>query len=162
MRKMRRFKQQLSQADCLDILDHGTSGVLALSGSDGWPYAIPLSYVYADGSLFFHAARAGHKLDLIAQNPKASFCVIAQDQIVPEEFTTYFKSVIAFGPIRVLEEPEEKRRALTLLSDKYSPNRPEAREAEIAKSWDQVCMLELKVEDLTGKQAIELVTKTEA
>ena len=92
----------MSLESCVEVLRKGTSGVLAVSGDDGYPYAVPLSYVYDDGRLFFHCAPSGHKLDAIAGNEKASFCVIDQDHVVPEEYTTYYRSVIAFGRARVL------------------------------------------------------------
>ena len=96
-RDLRRSRQALSPEECGEILCHGTSGVLALAGDDGYPYAVPLSYVYAGGKLYFHCAKAGHKLDAIARNPKGSFCVIHQDQVVPETYTTHYRTVIAFG-----------------------------------------------------------------
>lgn len=99
-REMRQKRQALSKEDCDDVLYLGTSGVLALAGDDGYPYAVPISYVYDGEKLYFHGAKAGHKMDAILREPKASFCVIDQDQIVPEEYTTYFRSVIAFGKIR--------------------------------------------------------------
>ena len=102
-REMRRKRQMLGKEECEEILNRGTSGVLALLGDDAYPYAVPISYVYEDGKLYFHSARSGHKLDAVREYPKASFCVIDQDQIVPEEYTTYFRSVIAFGSIRILE-----------------------------------------------------------
>ena len=101
-RGMRRKKQALSPEECAAVLAHGTAGVLALSGYDGYPYAVPLSYVFDGGRLYFHCAKAGHKLDAIRQNNRASFCVVGQDQIVPEEYTTYFKSVIIFGTMAAL------------------------------------------------------------
>lgn len=64
-RKMRRKRQQLTEAECIDILMENTSGVLAVCGDNGYPYAVPLSYVYDNGSLYFHCARSGHKLDAI-------------------------------------------------------------------------------------------------
>ena len=70
---MRRARQQLDRKDCLAVLDRGTSGVLALSDPDGYPYAVPLSYVHQDGKLWFHSAKTGHKLEAIAHCGKASF-----------------------------------------------------------------------------------------
>ena len=102
-REMRRKKQVLPEEVCTSILNRGTSGVLALMGDEGYPYAVPMSYVYDDGKLYFHCAKEGHKLDAVRRCSKASFCVIDQDQIVPEEYTTYFRSVILFGTIRILE-----------------------------------------------------------
>ena len=69
----------------------------------GYPYGVPLSYVYHNGKLYFHCAKAGHKLDAIRREGKCSFCVIGQDQVVAEKYTTLFRSVIAFGQVRVLE-----------------------------------------------------------
>lgn len=156
--EMRRKKQALSPAACDAILQAGTSGVLALSGADGQPYAVPLSYVYHEGKVYFHCARAGHKLDLLDQNPKASFCVIGQDQVVPEQYTTYYRSVIVFGTVRRLTAGEEKRAAILALARRYSPDEPaEKVDAEIARYWDALCMLELTPDHITGKECIELV-----
>ena len=156
--EMRRKKQALSPAACDAILQAGTSGVLALSGADGQPYAVPLSYVYHEGKIYFHCAKAGHKLDLLDQNPKVSFCVIGQDQVVPEQYTTYYRSVILFGTVRRLTAGEEKRAAIQALARRYSPDEPaEKVDAEIARYWDALCMLELTPDHITGKECIELV-----
>ena len=93
-REMRRKKQELSQQEVADILHKGTPGVLALLGDNDYPYAVPISYVYDGGKIYFHSAKSGHKIDAIQKTAKASFCVIDQDLVVPEEYTTYFSSVI--------------------------------------------------------------------
>ena len=103
-RKMRRNRQMLTEEECIRILETDSSGVLAVLGDDDYPYAVPLSFVYADRKLYFHCALSGHKLDAIQRHAKVSFCVIHQDQIVPEEYTTYFQSVIAFGRIKILQK----------------------------------------------------------
>lgn len=159
-REMRRGRQQLSGADCDKILQQGTSGVLALAGDDGYPYAVPISYLYQDGRLYFHCAKAGHKLDAIRRCSKASFCVVAQDQVVPEEYTSYFRSVIAFGRIRILEDDAEKREAIGKLALKYYPDdTPAHREAFIRQDWAPLCMLEMEIDHLTGKEARELALR---
>ena len=84
-REMRRKNQALSREEAAAVLDRALSGVLALSGDDGYPYAVPISYVYDGGKLYFHCAKSGHKLDALQRNPKASFCVVDQDQIVTAE-----------------------------------------------------------------------------
>lgn len=155
-RNMRRKNQQLPEAACIEILQKGTSGVLALAGEDGDPYAVPLSYVYQAGKIFFHCAPEGHKLELIAQNDKGSFCVIGQDIVVPERFTTHYKSVIVFGRLRQLTGAE-KRAAIGLLAEKYTPGDAAGRKREIEKTFARLCMLELCIERMTGKQARELV-----
>lgn len=157
MRQMRRIQQQLTREECLQVLERGTHGVLAVLGDEGYPYAVPVSYVHGDGKLWFHCAKTGHKLEAIRAYPKVSFCVVDQDQIVPEEYTTYFRSVIAFGTARELEAPWEKRQALEALAAKYSPQQEAGRKEEIRAQFANVAMVELTVEHMSGKEAIELV-----
>ena len=156
-REMRRKNQQLSPEECAQILRQGTSGVLALAGDEGWPYAVPLSYVYDGQTVYFHSAKTGHKIDAAAREPRASFCVIAQDDVLPEKFTTAYRSVIVFGRVRVLEETEEKRAAVEKLALRYAPNVPEAdRAAEIDRYWPSLAVLALTPEQITGKEGLEL------
>ncbi len=155
-RAMRRAGQQLPQAACLAILQKNTAGVLAVLGDGGWPYAVPLSYVYADGCLYFHCAKTGHKLDALRGCDKASFCVIDRDEVVPEKYTTYFRSVIAFGRAELLQG-EAVRAAIETLAVKYNPaDSAENRARLIEKELPALCMVRLRIEHMTGKQAREL------
>ena len=157
-REMRRKKQLLTPEESAAVLHRGTSGVLALAGDDGYPYAVPMSYVYDGAKLYFHCAKSGHKLDAIQRNCKASFCVIDQDQIVPEEYTSHFRSVIVFGAMRILEDDGEKRAAIEALALKYATDNDAAdRNRAIDREWTPLCMLELTIDHITGKEAIELV-----
>ena len=159
-REMRRKNQALSREEAAAVLDRALSGVLALSGDDGYPYAVPISYVYDGGKLYFHCAKSGHKLDALQRNPKASFCVVDQDQIVPAEYTTYFRSVIVFGQLRVMEEGPEKRAAVEKLAVKYAPEDTDAhRDGVIDRGWGALCVLEMQVDHMTGKEALELTGK---
>lgn len=159
-REMRRKKQLLSKRESIEVLVNGTAGVLALSGDDDYPYAVPVSYVYDNSKIYFHGAKAGHKIDAVKKCSKASFCVIDQDNIVPEEYTTYFRSVIAFGKIRILDDEKEIREAIEKLAVKYYPEDDDTnREKAINNEWKPLCMMEFSVEHLTGKEAIELVKR---
>ena len=71
-RKMRRKKQELTEKQCLDILRRAKTATLALSGDDGYPYSVPMNFVYEDGKIYFHGAKEGHKIDAIKNNPKVS------------------------------------------------------------------------------------------
>ena len=157
-REMRRKRQALTQAQCQAILEQGSCGVLALSGDDGYPYAVPLSYLYHQGKLYFHCAKSGHKLDALRREPKASFCVVAQDQVAPLEYTTLYRSVIVFGRLRELEDDGEKRAAIEALALKYAPqDTPAHREEAIRRDWGPLCVLELTPEHVSGKQCKDLV-----
>lgn len=152
-REMRRKRQELSREDCISILTQCQTGILAVSGEDGYPYAVPLNYVFLNSRIYFHCASSGHKLDAIRKNNKVSFCVIGQDQVVPEKFSTHYESVIAFGNAVILEG-EARRPILEALNQKYSPDYPmEGREA-IEKYWDQVCIVEIQIVHMTGKASL--------
>lgn len=159
-RKMRRKKQQLTEAECKEILERNASGVLAVLGDGAYPYAVPLSYVYYDNVLYFHCAKSGHKLDAINECDKVSFCVIDQDYIVPEEYTTYFRSVIVFGHAAVMESDEEIYSAIEKLAMKYAPDdSKENRDSVIEREYGNMRMIKIEIEHMTGKEAIELVLK---
>lgn len=156
-REMRRKNQQLNEEESLQILREGKSGVLSLLGDEGYPYGVPLSYSYVDGKLYFHSAVTGHKVDAVKNCDKASFCVVARDDVKPEELTTYYKSVVAFGRVSLLQG-EEKRSAILDIGRKYSGMLGDEKiMAEIKGAMDRMNLLCLEIEYLTGKQSVELM-----
>jgi len=161
-REMRRSKQQLSNEECIAILEKGTSGVLAVEGDDGYPYAVPLSYVFWNGQIIFHCATSGHKLDALKRNEKASFCVIGQDDVVPEKFTTAYRSVIVFGRAQLLDDANAKRLALELLTQRYAPAHKQEGMKRIEEALGHVCMVAIHIEHMTGKEGLELLNMRNA
>lgn len=158
-REMRRSRQSLTDQESIDLLEKGSSGVLAVAGDNGYPYAVPLSYIYDSDirAVYFHCALSGHKLEAVHKNPKVSFCVIGQDQVMPEEYTTYYRSVIVFGTVCVIEDQAEKTAAAIKLAEKYAPDdTKEHRQKVVGESLSRMHMLKLQVEHMTGKAAAEL------
>ena len=158
---MRRKRQQLSEEESISILQKSTSGTLALLGDAGYPYAVPISYVYHEGKLYFHSALSGHKVDAIRQCNKASFCVIELDEVHPEKYTTFFRSVIAFGRIHIIEDEAEKLETARMLGNRYNPNQEEALQKELEQGLSRMLMIRFDIEHLTGKEAIELMKQRE-
>ena len=156
-REMRRKRQQLTNADSIAVLQKATSGTLALLGDNDYPYAVPISYVYDNGKLYFHSAMAGHKVDAIRRCNKASFCVIEQDDVRPEKYTTYFRSVIAFGRIEIVEDEAEKRTIMHMMGNRFNPNHDDALQKELESGLAHMLAIRMDIEHLTGKEAIELV-----
>ena len=156
-RAMRRKRQQLLEEESVAILKKATAGTLALLGDNDYPYAVPLSYVYQEGRVYFHSALAGHKVDAIRKCDKASFCVIEQDDVQPEKYTTFFRSVIAFGRIHIIEDEHEKLETARMLGNRYNPNHDEALQKEIEGGLSRMLMIRFDIEHLTGKEAIELM-----
>lgn len=166
-RPMRRIRQQLPEEEAVDILKRASSGVLSVIGDNGYPYGVPLSHVYHDGHLYFHTALRGHKIDALRACGKASFTVIDKDEVHPELYTTFFRSVICFGTVRVIDGEEEKMAALRMLGRHFAPasvfggesEEEEALRKEIRKGFKALLMLDFTIEHVTGKQAKELVRK---
>ena len=156
-RAMRRKRQLLSDDESIGILQKATAGTLALLGDNGYPYAVPISYVYHEGKLYFHSALAGHKVDAIKKCDKASFCVIDKDDVQPEKYTTFFRSMIAFGRIHIIEDDKEKLAMARMLGNRYNPNNDESLQKEIESGLSRMLMIRFDIEHLTGKEAIELV-----
>ncbi|TJX68315.1 pyridoxamine 5'-phosphate oxidase family protein [Soehngenia saccharolytica] len=155
-REMRRNKQSLNEDDIENVLNRCTNGILACIGDDEYPYAVPLSYVYHNKKIYFHSAKSGHKVDAIMKNPKVSFAIVDEDRIVSAEYTTYFRSVIAFGKARIVDG-DEHLDAFRALVEKYSSDQSfEDKEKEISNCKNAL-IVAIDIEHMTGKEAIELV-----
>ena len=154
---MRRKKQLLSKEETIEILNSCTAGVLGVIGDDGYPYTVPVSYAYKDKKIFIHSAIKGHKIDSIIKNDKVSFTVIDKDEVIQETFTSHFRSVIIFGRGRIIKEDSEKQSALESLVEKYSPDYIKEGKEEIKKDWDRVSLIEIEIQHMTGKAAIEII-----
>ncbi len=157
-REMRRKNQALSMEENIAILKNATSGVLALLGDDGYPYTLPISHLYHDGKLYFHCATVGHKIEAIKNCDKASFCVVQQDVVVPEHYTTHYRSVIAFGHIRIIDSADEQLKFIAELGRRFSPeSNTETLMKEINDSMGHFFVLEMDIEHISGKEAKELM-----
>lgn len=158
-RDMRRNKQLLPNDLTERIFETGLVGILGVTGDDDYPYAVPVSYVFENGKIYFHSAKTGHKLDGIQRNNKVSFCVVDQDEIVPEKLTSYFRSAIAFGKAAIVNDDTVKQHAMELLVRKYSPGFEAKGAEEIRKGWNTLCVVEITIDHITGKESIELVNR---
>lgn len=163
--KMRRAHQALSAEECREILHRQTEGVLAMDGLDGYPYALPINYVYDEENsrIIFHSAVSGHKIEALKRNPKVSFCVIDEDEIVREKYTTAYSSVIVFGTCRILDSEEEIRKTLELLALHFWPEDEAAHRAHhIDGGMNCTAMIELFIDHLSGKQGKERMKRRQS
>lgn len=149
-REMRRKDRELGKEEILEILKKGEYGIFSTISQNGYPYGLPVNYVYTNGSIYFHCAVEGHKLDNIKNNDKVSFCVVGPTQILPDKFSTKYESVIVFG--RAIEvSGDEKNRALLELINKYSPDYIEQGKEYIQKKNKDSKVIKIKTEHITGK-----------
>ena len=151
-REMRRFKQQISEDECIHILKEEPRGVLSMLGDDGYPYGIPISHYYCeeDGKIYFHGAKVGHKIDAIKAYDKASFCVYNKGYRKEGEWALNIKSVVIFGRIQLVEDEEKSRMICTRLCRKFTDDEEYLRK-EIENAFPRVQCLEMTIEHMTGK-----------
>ena len=151
-RKMRRFKQQLTEEECIKILKEEPRGVLSVHGEDGYPYGVPVNQYYDEetGKIYFHGAGEGHKIDAIRKNDKVSLCVYDKGYRKEGEWALNIKSVVVFGRMRILEDRERTIEIARKLGQKYFPSEEEVEE-ELRKAGNIVVVLELTVDHMTGK-----------
>ncbi len=155
-RPMRRSKQQLTDEECITILEQEPRGVLSLLGEDGYPYGIPLDHWYCpeDGHLYFHGAQEGHKLDALRAYNKVSYCVYDKGYLEPGDWALHIKSVVLFGTIKVVDDPEKVQTICANLALKFTDDQ-EYIAKELRKHTPKVCCLELTPEHMTGKAVKE-------
>lgn len=155
-RKMRRFKQQLTNEDAMKILRSEHLGVLSLLGDDDYPYGLPIDYICDDdGHLYFHCAKAGHKIDAMTRHDKVSFCVIDKGWQEEGDFARFVNSVIVFGRLRKVEDHEKTLRQAYKLALNVYPDQTDFYKDEIRKNENTVQVLELIPEHITGKRVHE-------
>jgi nitroimidazol reductase NimA-like FMN-containing flavoprotein (pyridoxamine 5'-phosphate oxidase superfamily) len=149
-REVRRKDLLVSQEDAIQMLSETTAGVLGVNGDDGYPYTVPVNFVYHDGKIYFHCAKAGHMIDAIKNCSKVTFCVIHKMDRKQEEFTTDYRSVSIFGRARILEAETEKREAMIGLIKKYSPDFMDIGMQKINRGCN-ACLVEIQIEHMTAK-----------
>ena len=152
-RKMRRFKQQLSE-ECISILEREPRGILSMMGDDGYPYGIPLDHYYnpENGKLYFHCAPQGKKVDSLRLNHKVSYCVHDEGFRKPGEWALNIKSVVCFGTIREFDV-DDREFAIEMcraLGHKFTSDAAYI-ENDIRRNYNKVKVLELTIDHMTGK-----------
>lgn len=149
---MRRWKQELEEQECIEVLKQEPRGVLSVAGDDGYPYGMPLDHWYceADGNLYFHGAKEGHKIDAIRANDKVSYCVYDEGYRKDGEWALNIRSVIVFGRLEEVTDPEKVVEICTNICKKFTDDEEYLRQ-ELEHAGSHVNCLVLKPEHMTGK-----------
>jgi len=147
-REMRRKDRELSLEETKELLAIGIDGVLGTISENGYPYTVPVNYAYVNNKIYFHSAMTGEKLDNIKRNPNVSFTVITRNDILEEEFSTDFQSIIVFGQAKLIHPSKE---VLMELIKKYSSTFLKEGKAYVEKSYKGTQLVEITIEHMTGK-----------
>lgn len=148
--EVRRKDREITGEELDRILESASYGYLSTVGVDGYPYGVPISYVYDGVSVYFHCAMEGHKLDNIAGNDKVSFCAVTDTEVLPDLFSTNYKSVVLFGRVRELVGAE-KDAILRLFIVKYSADFMDTGFKYIEAAKHDAKVFKIEIEHRTGK-----------
>ena len=148
---MRRHLQQISELECEKILNEQDTGVLSIIDDNGYPYLVPLNYVYYEKKIYFHCAMQGEKIDCIKQNNQVGFCVIEKDEVMPEALATNYGSVTIRAQAKIINDENTKKDVLMKLCEKYAKEFLELAKKEISTSLQRTCIVELNIINMTGK-----------
>jgi len=151
-RNMRRSNKEIFDENIVEILETAEFGVMSVMGENGYPYGIPLNFVYLDGAIYFHCADEGHKLDAIKADNRVSFSVVSGTEIVQQKFTSLYSSVIVFGKAYITTG-EEKTKALRGLIYKYSPDFIDEGMKYVDRKADGTVIVKIDIEHMSGKSS---------
>lgn len=150
---MTRPERRLSEEAAKELLLKGEVGVLSTAGADGTPYGIPINYVYApeENILFFHCATKGRKVNNLIENNKVSLAVVGSSKVIPERYTSAYESVIVEGKASLITDPDEKKRLLVLLCERFAPQALARRDEVITKYLPATLMIRIDITSISGK-----------
>lgn len=127
-----------------------------MNGDEGYPYAIPINYIYdrETQKVYFHGVHAGHKVDALRACDKVCFSVYGNETIKEESWAPFIQSVVVFGRCHLVEAGEEATALLKRFAMKYYPDEQMVDE-EIARAGKAAQLFEIEIEHLSGKEVQE-------
>jgi nitroimidazol reductase NimA-like FMN-containing flavoprotein (pyridoxamine 5'-phosphate oxidase superfamily) len=153
---MNRKEKEISDPKQLvDIIQQGKFASMAMC-REGEPYLVTMNYGYdrERSALYFHCASKGLKLDFIRANPKVCATVIEDRGYKAGECDHAFRSVVFWGTMHLVEDLQEKKRAIDVLLDHLEEQPDQVREKSLKSDdvYQKVGILRLDIEEMTGKQ----------
>lgn len=149
-KELRRKDRELPKAKGEEILSNGEYGVLATIGENGYPYVVPMNYLYQDGCIYLHGAVQGHKIDNIGFSSKVSYCVVGKHEVSLTSLSTQYESVILFGLASLVQGPE-KMKVLIDIGDRYRPECKDKGKKYAEAALDKVSVIRIDIERMTAK-----------
>ncbi len=151
-KKMRRIEKKLTDNKSLEVIAKAKYGVLSLS-DENTPYGVPLSHAISGKTIYFHCANEGLKLDIIAKNPKGHFVFVSKSKTMAKQATVDYNSAMAYGNLRIVETPDERKAAFSAITQKYMKNFPKEALSAIKKSGAKTTLVAMDIEGISGKGA---------
>lgn len=151
-REMYKKERQIPDETVKKMLEnYGSEGTLAVNGDDGYPYCVPMNFVYVNDAIYMHSAKYGYKIDALQADQKACFSIIVRSEVVPELFTTRYESIVATGDIEFIEDDSERQLVMEAFIDRFSPDFREGGMKFIKGAMGKTAVLKLNIKEMKGK-----------
>ena len=154
---LRRTDKVMSDERVQEMISHGFSCRLATVGPEGWPYVVPLLYVWKNGEIWVHNTRArGHFRVNVDHEPRVCFELDDSGEVFAYgryecDTSVAYRSIVLFGRIRVVEDRQQKEAFFDALLRKYG-NPEWDRPKSFFPRLDQVTVYVIAIERMTGKE----------
>lgn len=146
---------QLPQSDVYSLLQKSLTGTFSTVNQDGTPYSVPIHFVFLDGAIYFHGLPAGQKIINLKANPHVCFTVYEMRGLLldsnrkPCDTNTEYVSAIIQGTAKILSAQEKKRKVLSAIVAKYTP---QLSKVEIPQNMiNGTAVVQIDIEKMTGK-----------
>jgi len=153
-REIRRKDRLVSAEIGIGLLNKGMFGILSVIGDDDYPYGVPVNYLYRDNCIYIHCFLEGHKVDAVKKHPKVCFTVTCDEEVMKDQVSTNYTSVIAFGKAELLPPPEndERQRAFAGIMEKYIPGEVDRTNIYIKENEHKTILIKINIEHMTCKK----------
>lgn len=155
--RLRRVDLAMEDAAARAFLVEGRSGRLATVGPDGWPYVVPMLYVFAADVVYLHGSKAiGHLRTNLDHDTRVCFLVDEPGEVYACgrfecDSSLSYRSVMVFGQIRTIDDTDESRRFLAAFMSKYSPDNL-GRPKGFFPRLEHIAVYALRIDKLSGKR----------
>lgn len=155
-RSLRNQKKAISEESAKTLLKEAPRAILSVNGDDGYPYAVPVNYLYDEDKnrIYFHSLKGGYKVECMDKSDKVCFTACGKEMIKEEAWAPFVQSVVVFGRCHPIEDRETMFEVLRDFAMKYYPNE-ELVHREIKATGHAVQMYEIEIEHMTGKEVQE-------
>lgn len=153
LRAMRRSDCQLSPEETERYLREQNWGILSVHGDGGFPYGVPMNYIWDQGTVLLHAtSENSHRLDALQKDDKVCFTVVPEHHLDRDRWTTDYASVIVFGRAEILRTPEDKLAAMRAFMQALAPHRLDEAFLSCPPATAKMVMIRILPVMITGKR----------
>ncbi|MDO4486552.1 MAG: pyridoxamine 5'-phosphate oxidase family protein [Bacillota bacterium] len=149
---MRRHDREMNRDFALYVVDKCEYAVMAMTDTDGAPYCLPITIARDGSSVYFHSAKAGHKIDILRNSPDICLACVGDTNRPEDKFTTEFESAVIRGKAEEITDHNEMIHALRLICQRHSPSNMHEFDDAISRSLERTGVWKINIEEITGKR----------